>query len=177
MLLPLILSFLEIAVPFRNLQKKVTCTVLNPFNIQVLVWSHSELVKPNLSDLGRPLKIKQSQYSEAYAYLVFLICCPLSVERWQMPGFPLTQLHLKPGSAQHSHSPLLLTTEQSHKGKWGLSAYIKGSSMVVAEGGKNTPCSRPLLRFSLLVLDLRWKPCSQKPACPSLLEKAEKDQY
>lgn len=53
-----------------------------------------------------------------------------------MPCFPLTQLHLQQGAAQHS--PLLLATEQRHKGKWGLSAYNKGSSMAVVEGGKKT---------------------------------------
>lgn len=63
-----------------------------------------------------------------FFYMLSLIYIEMVDAR--LPAHSVT-FSLQPGAAQHSHSRLLLTTEQSYKGKWGLSAYIKCSSMVV----------------------------------------------
>lgn len=48
---PLFLSFPQVAA----LKKFIERSFFNPFNIQLPVWSHTELEKPDLSDLGHEM--------------------------------------------------------------------------------------------------------------------------
>lgn len=61
-----------------------------------------------------------------------------------MPCFSLTQLHLQLGAAQSQSSAV--DHRVAPQGQMRLSAYIKGSLMVVVKGGQKTilihfPCS------------------------------------
>lgn len=69
---------------------------------------------------------------------------------------PTHSVHLLLAAAPHS--PLLLATEQHHKGKRGLSAHNKGSGMLVVERGENTSLIHfPCLDFPRWFWDFKYK--------------------